>query len=835
MARRKKRSHQKHSKAQGREALTRAAAEHLEHRRFKDAAAGYKALLKEERRPEWVHGLARAYAGRAEQLASRGMVKEAIALWHNRAEACGEPLADPHYLSWLLAAGRTGEAARLYNRDPEALAGEGGLARLRARLAAVALANAGELVEHLHADDPVARDFAAADAALAAYSRSDDSALEAALERIPFRSPYRDFRQLLKALLRRDQAPGAAAELLARVPVDTPFAGLRAALDAACQADHCPWPSVTTLPAEVLELVAALEGWSPGQVRLVPALARLGPSPGQHALSDFILGHRKALGEPFAREAAFAIAGNDYRLHRRLVGIYDALPMAEKQRLIAQVTEAHGDPWQAADQWQALLEALAAEPDSEDSRLRRALIHRHIAGLIQPSRAAPPLEPEAVDHLEWSLELDPADRDSNLRLIEHYLHVRNIKAARHWADQALRHHPEDAECLFKAAETAVAGGAYKKAARFAHRLLAIDPINPRVRGLLVDAYLAHARKQITAGKATAGRRELNQAGQWARSQADEARVRILHGLMTLAEEGAQAAGEPLRLASEHAGGGLVGQFYLLLEAGRLGQDLQAVTRAAALPAAKTAGDREQVLALVRAIGGLREGQQHQRAVEGALQMLAPAINQAAKINLAREEIQLVCETLLRYRRYDSLERHARAALRRWPGAPLFVFYKLQGRLAGRTPRPWAHECRQLEAAYERAYDEGDMRTAQRIQAALDAVFPLLPPLHEGDPFPNEVAPADDALGEDESLEAVLGDTDSALHGVLEAILGRSGLRRLKDALERDEPPPPDIVAKLEALNGGSGPPEPRPSRKKRKGKREKKADSYQGDLFGGAE
>lgn len=213
---RKKKSRSKHAKTRNPEETARAAVEHLEAKRFKDAATDYKQLLKDGRHPEWVEGLASAYAGRAAQLAGRGMVKEAIALWQNRAEACDTDLADPRYLQWLIAADRTREIARLYRQDAAALAGVDGLATLQARLAAAALADGGELIEQLPADDPVVRDFATANTALIAYADGDDETLQAALGRIAFRSPYRDFRQLLKALVRHETDPAAAAELVAR-------------------------------------------------------------------------------------------------------------------------------------------------------------------------------------------------------------------------------------------------------------------------------------------------------------------------------------------------------------------------------------------------------------------------------------------------------------------------------------------------------------------------------------------------------------------------------------------------------------------------------------------
>jgi tetratricopeptide (TPR) repeat protein len=762
------------------------------------------------------------------------MIKEAIVLWHNRAETCDRPLADPRYLEWLLAGGRTAEAMHLYIENPEALAGAEGPARMRAWLAAAALVNGGGVLKPLATDDPVVRDFAAANTALEAYTHGDNNALQAALKRIPFRSPYRDLRQILNAMVRLEQDSDAAAELLARVPVDTPFAGLRSALKVAIPADRAPWPAVAKLPVEVLNVATALAGWSKDQVRGIAALALLEPAPKRPALLKFILGHRQMLGEPFASEAAFTVTSPEPRLFRRLDKAYRDLSPAEKWRLRGQAAEAEGDIPAAETQWLELLDALAAQPDSADNRLRRALVNRHIAEMRQPAQAGPPLDPVVADFLEESLELDPEDRDSALRLIDHYLHVRDLKAARKWTDHARAQHPDDAECLLKAAETAVAGGAYKKAARFAHRLLEIDPINPRVRGLLVDAYLAHARKQIRAGKRAAAQAELDHASEWVRSAIDAGRGQILHGLITLKED-ASAAREALRAGIERTGGGLAGRFYLLLEAYRSGWDFKELAQAADLPAVKKAGDREQVLAVVRTVNSLREIQQDKPAVEAVLQALAPAIDREAKAEFSRDELQLVCETLLRYRQYASLTRYAQAALRREPRNPLVTFYKIQGQLKGRELRPWSAEFEELETAYEQAHATGDLRTSERINAELTKALPLGPVFDAGPPDPF----LEDEIDSGDPLEDfIAGAPDAAILALFKEALDSSDFRRMQDAMERDKPIPPGILAKLvAALGAQAGLPsgsEPARKGKKRvpKAQRRRGDVPQQDDLFG---
>jgi hypothetical protein len=53
--------------------------------RYRDAIELFKELLKREWRPAWLNGVAAAYAGRAERLAAKDMIKKALALWRTRA------------------------------------------------------------------------------------------------------------------------------------------------------------------------------------------------------------------------------------------------------------------------------------------------------------------------------------------------------------------------------------------------------------------------------------------------------------------------------------------------------------------------------------------------------------------------------------------------------------------------------------------------------------------------------------------------------------------------------------------------------------------------------
>ncbi|MDN5783042.1 MAG: hypothetical protein L0H23_13640, partial [Luteimonas sp.] len=503
-----------------------------------------------------------------------------------------------------------------------------------------------------------------------------------------------------------EQDPAAAAKLTARVAGDTPFAGILQALGVAGEVhadDAVDATAVAALPGGVRDVLSALAGWSADQEKLLRPLARLGTRPSTKGLLDFVLAQRKVLGRDYSQAAAFMLAGADSRLHQRVGKVCGALSEAEALRLLALFAESENQFVEAVDFWRHMLIrlAMAPVPGSEEA-LRQALIHRHIANIIQPSTGSQLLEAEVVDHLTVSLELDTTDRASYLQLADHYLHVDDLKSARRWVEQALAQFPDDPDCLFRAAATAVAGKAFKKAARFAQRILAIDSVNANARGLLVDSHLGHARKQIKARKADAARREIRSAAGFARSAVDTARVALLDGLTTLACDDTDAAAPDLAAGIERAGDALVGRFLLLLEAHRAGLKLTTVTRAANLPAVKTLGERAHVLALVDTLGTLRAGQVQQTAVEAALKKLAAAFNAVAKVELPRGRAEQVCEILLRYRQYAPLKRYARTALKHWLHDPLFTFYWVMGNMANGYFDPLGRDCEMLGMALEDA-------------------------------------------------------------------------------------------------------------------------------------
>ena len=121
--------------------------------RYREAIEHYKELLKQERRPAWLEGLAAAYAGRAEQLAQKGMINEALALWRTRADMCGTPLIEGPYVGWLLKAGGGEQALRLLAGATQKLSPDA-QTQLETQVAAAVLVAPDSALTRLAADSP---------------------------------------------------------------------------------------------------------------------------------------------------------------------------------------------------------------------------------------------------------------------------------------------------------------------------------------------------------------------------------------------------------------------------------------------------------------------------------------------------------------------------------------------------------------------------------------------------------------------------------------------------------------------------------------------------------
>lgn len=187
---------------------------------------------------------------------------------------------------------------------------------LETRLAATALTAPESALAVLPVDTPLRRHRGAALAAVAACCRGDTVELDEQLRAIPFRSPYRDLRFVLKALLLVTSDAAQASELIDRVALGGPFERLAAVVRAAVLPGSRWLLAMLALDSEGRQLLLDIKGCPENRRTLlveVAELARLGVPPTAEKVLGLLL--QRSRGLP-------AMAGH---LCRRL------LPMAERR------------------------------------------------------------------------------------------------------------------------------------------------------------------------------------------------------------------------------------------------------------------------------------------------------------------------------------------------------------------------------------------------------------------------------------------------------------------------------------------------------------------------
>ncbi len=695
---------------------------------FRDAITGFKELLKLEQRQDWQSALADAYAGRARELNAKGMVKEALVMWDNRARLGAASALHPEHAALLMRTGGVDRVLALFSNDC-ALPAE---ARepLRPLLAAHVIAGDERIAGLLPMDDPVRRHADAARDALAAYCAGDDEALKSALAALPFRSPYRDWVQLLKALQLAADRPDEAGAQLARIGDESAFAPLRLAAQIALLPDDAFLEATTGAGEATLRFACALRGWSPARVALHQELNHLDAEAKPRSMLRVLYRHRAELGEDWVRQQVLRLMAVDFPDRLEWLPSEGAPTLAEAEfyQVGAWWAELDDDPWEPFHYWSLLARTLMGAAPSDDDPLYRLRVatalracerHRNLLQELEPSDDPDDLSLQLAAQLEESLEWDPDDRETYLRLIDHYREGKRLKDVRRLLARASELWPRDMSILTASFHAALDSGAFKKAAGVAHTMLDIDPINTGVRERLVDALLAHARKQLAKGRPDLARKEVTDAADWARSGHARERTELTLGLIQLRED--SAAGATLLHATVASiGGGLDGRVALALAADGLDISQQSLQKRASCRSRRSRGPTTCSPSCIDCAA----------TSTGAVSCRADLTDWLDKTlvtmpwkDLDRQQMESACDTSsLRSARLTPARSPCRTqAVARDAGVQLHAFEaEYPDGYTGYSELPLVR----LRNAMDRARAEGDNRTALRLENALRAANPF---------------------------------------------------------------------------------------------------------------
>ncbi len=751
--------------------------------RHKEAIDAYKQLLKKEQRDEWQAALAKAYLLRAQALANKDMYKEAAVLWENRANLCtdfetkvfpkttldSKALLD-QYIYWLIRAGRHIKAVHLLTDQAEHMP-EKVTWQLWTHLGALLLAGEiQDLTDVLPDDAILLKHYAIIEAALEAYYRGYLAIIEENLKQIPFRSPYRDFRPILKALLIFHSDPNGANQLLKKVPTDSPYSHFAKLIQLAGETEdkEILLEGLSKRDRYEQAFIAQLKGWDKGRMKVISMLQTAAKRDSHKALMEVVITHHQTFGESYSRQFCMALLPSypaGIRIYERT---YESLSAFEKNRVAALNNEQKGQLSSTAERnWRFCVENLKKQAQEENTDLKIALILRHIVELIE-KRGETFDNFKIPNDLAESLAYDPDDKSSYLKLTQWYLHQNDQKNYQKWIEAAVKQFPKDGEILFLAMEAATRKKAFKKAVGFAKKLLKVDPINVKARQIAQFSHISHARKLIKSGKYSNARLELEQAAHFEKSSQRSGLVQINQGLLELQAEGIvklktrtrQVQGQTRLLKSPQpkiikllkegvqlAGGVLLGQFKVIVES-----KSQALNPAEILPLIFPPNKRtplptrKELLEWVNLINVYtKEGVTF---LKEAVHQVKEPLQKALKLDFSQEEMLSLCQCLKNVKHYMLLKQFADNAIKRWSKHPAFSYYQIYAKVRGNVYQLSIPDAERLKDAVENAEKQGDKRTSTMIISFLNQI--------EKPPFFNFL---DGDLDEIDDLEDMLPPPD----------------------------------------------------------------------------
>jgi len=789
------------------ETLQTEAAKLLAAGHYKEAIDAYKRLLKKEPRQTWQSALAQAYLSRAVALAAKGMYKEATVLWENRANLCQDNELFDKYLYWLIQAGRNKRAARLFI-ESAALLPEEITWQLHAQFGALLLAGYQEIIEDFPEDAPLIKQYSRILKALHAYYQGDDKTTNKYVKQIPFRSPFRDFRVIVKALLVIETDPDAANQLLEKVPLDSPYAKFAELIRMATQHDDSLLESLSKISSPEQTLIAGFKGWDKAQFKVISMLQSAAKRDTNKALLEVVAANRQSLGDDYCQQFCLALLPSypgGVKFYERT---FKPLSEFDRNRITALNYERQGHSLRADRQWRLCVNYFKQHPQEENSSIKAALILRHLVELAD--QRGDTFEDNAVSNdLIESLQLEPDDKASYLNLIQWYDHQNNQKGYQKWVDAAIKQLPKDSDVLLIAMEAATRKKAFKKAAGFAKTLLKVDPINVKARQIARFSLLSHARKLIKSEKYTLARKELAQAASLEKTNQRSGVVQINQGLLELQAQGfikpiikrgtatkpaskntspaarlvkpkGKIAETPavklLQEGIQLTGGGILGRFRLIVES--KSQNIEPKNLPLAQLDKHYLPTRHEILELISLINSYSE--EGITFLTEAVEQLKEQLQKTIKLDFSQDETLSLCECLKKVKHYELLKQFADQAVKRWSKHPAFVFYQIYGKLKG-SKSMWniqPSDMARLQSAVDRAEEQGDKRTSMMIVGFLNQMEGggLMPP-HFGHPFGDMFDDDDEIEGELENIKDELEalenrDLDKLSPGELIKILNR---------------------------------------------------------------
>jgi cellulose synthase operon protein C len=683
--------------------------------KYKEAIPFFKELVSREDIEKWRNLLAKSYSKRAQELAEKGFIIEALVMLDNMKIRCRVDCDIFFKLQLLFKKQKYKEAIEIFSSLKKSLSREQ-QKRIESLLGAYCLAKESKVIKEIKANNPnsnlilhlpVVRD------ALAAYCSGNFTEARKRLKPIPFNSPYREFRTLLNGLLEVDSSKGEQNQFLARIPSDSPYASIARMyginISSIENLFHDLQNCKTNASKKTLLMPLNLKQ------NIITILLSLSEQPCS-AMTMFkaVNNHCKYLpGEKrlFILKRLITQTGKD--APQVLANMAEVTP-EEAYIILALAAENFGSMIQAVYIWDDVLSCINL--NKPENHLKAALIYQKQAEMMQYLSMEFDLE-TILATLNKSLKLDPLDKITWIKAIEISGKIQESIQYK-LINNALKKLPEEIDILIIGVKAAIKRGAYKKASTLSSRVLKIDPINSEIKKQMVEARLAHGRKLVGQGKIHLAIKEFEQALGPQHSERLYGRNFICLGMLNLLEKDNSKAEELIKKGQDLVKQILIAKLLTSMEARLLNIPLKFRKKydKELRKACGAENDKDLLLLWVNWDTNLQG--KELKALEDCFPIIKKIFTKAYKLNWSKDEALLLIRSLFMYDFFQPILKIANKILKKWPGHPELVFFSIWASSKNGEKKLCNEEIRRLEKAADQADSSGNFLLREDIEDLL---------------------------------------------------------------------------------------------------------------------
>jgi len=694
--------------------LASQALQQVEKENFSKGIELYRFLVKREpNEKKWLDLLASTYDSRIKQLAAKGMVKEALAILNNKGKYLVESSDSYTRLRLLLNSGEHKQAAELLKKT------SGDLERKQRQMvesffAAQLIAGKRDLLPLLPASSGLVAHYPLISQALRFWNENKPEEMAQALRAIPFTSPFKPLRLILKGLVTQESGlESEAQKIFEKIEPNSPFYHLASLLSIRGHSDKVT-DTLSHMQEFGIDISPKHLGISTKTVNHFSRLKKVIDDPNK--LFQYLANNRKMLGEELTRKICFKmlpLTPNNMKNYQRFFGLPSDFEMA---RIVSLSCEQDGNLEDAAIYWEKTCSILK----SPENNLAKAIIHRHTSKLLQKSEYEIDGLDE-IDELEKSLHYDPSHKPTHIWLLNFFRS--NKKKHRSLLNRALKYLPEDVDILLIAVEDAIFRNAHKKASTIADKILRIDPINSKARDLIIKAHLNHGRKLMGSSKYGLAEKEFTAALARERAGSRSHCSLVCLSILRLRQKDKKAADELLDQALNKGANIPALRIRISAEARaaklpnvqikEFDKDLQALRQLTVTT--------DDLFAIIREI---KESEiKNKKIIVKLFEVATGFVTKAAKLIYGEKEFISICTFFHQYEMLKPLTQFARNGRKEYPDNPWLIYYHLYC-LSGGGKKMLNHQrIRELNLAGEIAMTGGDFELGKLLSQLLYMVEP----------------------------------------------------------------------------------------------------------------